>query len=493
MTAIQLEPGLHSFLAAAREAVPDVYLVGGGVRDLLRGTRPADLDFVTATDCRRAAHALASALQGHAFPLDEERGYYRILLIGHPSVEGVDLSQRAGDVESDLRRRDFTINAIAAPVEPDGSLGALVDPCGGLADLKAKRLRMVSEQALQDDPLRLLRAARLAAELDFSLDAATADAISRNAPLIEFAAEERQRDEFVRLLATPRAAAGIRLLDSLGLLAALLPELEPARGVEQPGRHHYWDVFDHSVETLAALDTMLSTTETDRPWLRDGFEAGLAWYPLQSYLGESLGSASRLVLLKLAGLLHDVAKPETKSVGPDGSIHFLGHPELGAGKATRICERLRFGNRETRFVSLLVEEHLRPTQLAARGEPPSARALYRFYRDLEDAAPACLILMLADGAAAAGPRLTQQRWRAHVAYVIHILESEQAQLEAAKGPRLITGHDLMSELGLEPGPRLGELLAAVEEAIGAGEIATREAALAYARRLVEQQDHGSSV
>jgi very-short-patch-repair endonuclease len=189
------------------------------------------------------------------------------------------------------------------------------------------------------------------------------------------------------------------------------------------------------------------------------------------------------VLLKLAGLLHDVAKPETKALDPTGRTRFLGHPELGAGKATRICERLRFGNKETRFVSLLVEEHLRPTQLANSG-PPSARALYRFFRDLGDAAPALLTLTLADGAAAAGPRLTRERWQRHVAFMAYVLEHGQSRLDAAsKQPRLITGNDLIEALGMAPGPELGRVLAAVQEAIGAGEVGTREEAIEYARGM----------
>ncbi len=191
------------------------------------------------------------------------------------------------------------------------------------------------------------------------------------------------------------------------------------------------------------------------------------------------------MLLKLAGLLHDVSKPETKAVQADGRIRFLGHPEQGAFKAQTICERLRFSNSEARFVSLLVEEHLRPTMLAQPGEPPSRRALYRFQRDLGEAMPACLILSLADAAAATGPRLQQERWQGHVAYCRYVLYEASRIDSPVQGQRkrLVDGNELMSELGMEPGPELGQVLSQLDEAQAVGEIETRAEAIEYARTL----------
>jgi len=434
---------------------------------------------------RRSAEEIATTLGGSAFPLDESRDQYRVVLVG--TVRSIDVSPLKTSILDDLRQRDFTVNAMATSLEANGSLAPLIDPCGGEADLESKLLRAVSEAALEADPLRLLRGVRIAVELDMEVEHATASAFRDRANLLAGTAAERQRDELTRILATSRAAAGIRLMDDLGVLSVVLPELMPAHGVEQPRQHHYWDVFDHSVEALAALDSMLSSDEMagdGKPALAGEFRASLAWYPLGPYLDEDAGGHSRRVLLKLAGLLHDVAKPETKSTDRNGRVRFLGHPDLGARKAASICGRLRFSSRETQFVSILVEEHLRPTQLAAPGQAPSARSLYRFFRDLGDAAPACLILVLADGAAAAGPRLTRERWRSHVAYVSYLLEHEQAHADAVKAPRLINGNDLIDELGLKPGPDLGRLLSDVDEAIGAGEVATREDALSYARGVV---------
>jgi poly(A) polymerase len=461
--------------------------VGGAVRDLLSGRAPADLDFVVPGDPKRAAEAIATELGGSPFAIDEDRRQYRVVLESGP-VHDIDVGSYGEDIEADLRRRDFTVDALAVLVAPDGSVGDVIDLLGGLDDLEARRLRMTSEQALREDPLRLLRAARLSTELGLDIEDGTAEVIRRLGPRLGESAPERQRDELVRILETPRAASGVRLLDSLGLLRELLPELEPARGVDQPEAHHYWDVFNHSVETLAALDEMLrfNGAPSERPWLAATFHDGLGWYPLEEYLDGKTGGHSRRALLKLAGLLHDVSKPETKTVESGGRVRFFGHPEKGAVKAESIGQRLRFGTRESHFIALLVEEHLRPTQLSNDGLP-SQRAVYRFFRDLGDAAPACLILSLADAAGATGPRLKPERWRGHVAYVSHVLQQGETQTQTiASRPRLVTGSDVMAGLGLEPGPVVGELMRAIEEAIAAEEVSSREEAIELAGRLLRE-------
>ena len=481
-----LTPDLRHLLATLHATVPDAHTVGGTPRDLLLGRAPADLDIVTREDPRTAGERLAQALDASLFALDADRGHYRLTLPDSALLREIDVSQ-AEDLSADLARRDFTIDAMAAPILPDGSLGDLIDTAGGLADLESRTLRMVSRQALSDDPLRLLRAVRLTVELDLEIEPETEETIRELAYLVSQTAGERQREELVRILATPRAAIGIRLLDALTLLQELMPEITAARGVDQPSEHHYWDVFDHSVEALAALDLMLSPATEPGRWLAPVFRDVLARFDFDAYLDGTVGGHSRRVLLKLAGLLHDVSKPETKSEQPDGRIRFLGHPVQGAAKAESICSRLRFGAKEKRFVSLLVEEHLRPTQLAQGDDLPSKRALYRFFRDLDDAAPACLFLSLADAAAARGPRLEKDRWAGHVAYVRWVLENGmQPESPAEKPQRLVDGATLMATLGLAPGPEVGRLLSAIDEAYAVGELSTLDEAIALARDLIAE-------
>ena len=481
------DPALRGLLSAVRSSLAgDVYVVGGFLRDLLARRPAPDLDLAVSIDAGDAAAAIARACGGHDFALDEDRCQFRVVLPPEAVLRCIDVSPLKGELGADLAARDFTIDAMAAALQPDGSLGPLIDPFSGRSDVEKGTVRLTSEGVLTDDPLRLLRGARIATELDFSLAPETAEAIARRRGLLNRAAAERRRDELCRILTAPRAARGLRLLDSLGLLEELVPEITAARGVVQP-KEHSWDVFDHSLETVAVLDSLLGQGAARDAWcgrLRRPFRQALDPHGLDEYFAASAGGQSRLALTKLAGLLHDVGKPETRRPDDTGRIRFFGHAELGGRTATAVCSRLRLGGRETRFVSLLVEEHLRPTQLS-QGGVPTNRAIFRFFRDLDEAALACLVLSLADAAAAVGPRLEARRWRGHVAYVEQILARREALAVQPAARRLISGREIMATLGIGPGPEVGRLLAAVDEAAGCGEISTPTEALSLARALHE--------
>ncbi|HEY7269404.1 MAG TPA: HD domain-containing protein [Dehalococcoidia bacterium] len=502
----ELEPTLQRI---AGLAPAPAWAVGGLVRDLLAGRSPADIDLAIDGPPRAFAEAIAAYVGGSPFPLDEERGAYRIalpsplpLMREGPGVGVIDVSPLRGPtIEADLAARDFTIDAMGAALSPAG-LGPLIDPTGGRDDLRRSRVRMTSASALDEDPLRLLRAVRLATELGFAIESTTAAAIRERAPRLLEAAGERQREEVVRLFASSDAARGLRLLDATGLLDVLFPESAAGRGVEQPGDYHYYDVLDHGIEAVAVLDGLLSGANEQRPSpregrhktrmapklpaMRDGFSRTLARFPLAAYFTEAVGGHSRLVLTKLATFLHDVSKPETRTTDASGRVRFLGHPEKGAAVARAVCRRLRFGNRETAFVLRLVEEHLRPAQLSQSGAP-TERAIFRFFRDAGEAAPAVLVLSLADAASAVGPRLTAARWQAQCNYVAYVLERGlgQALTEPFGGGKrhFVSGDTLIRELDLVPGPNVGRLLAAIDEAAAGGELTTREEAIDLARTL----------
>lgn len=514
--ASRLTADLRQHLAAIHAVATDAHLVGGAVRDLLDGREPHDLDVVTTADARVVAQKLAERLEANAFALDAERGAWRVVLDGEGAFGEIDVSTISESLDADLRRRDFTVDAMAAQIEADGTLGALLDPTGGQRDLEARRIRMVSREGLVDDALRMLRAVRLSVELGLTIERETADAIADLAPTLNQAAAERQRDELLRILETPRAAEGVRLMDELGLLHEMLPELDPSRDCDQPPSHHFYNVFNHLIETLSSLDVMLTAPdvpkharqaaksaswftslfardEAVRPsWFAPTFRRELRWNALDDYLDAEVGNTSRGALIKLSGLLHDVSKPETKTVEANGKTRFLGHPELGAVKASNICRRLRFGGKEIEFVSTLVEEHLRPFQLSNHAIP-SERAIFRFFRDAGEATPGVLILALADASAAVGPRLQPERWRNQIAYLSFVLDSGLSQREVVEvAPRLLTGNDLIRELHLEPGPSFGPLLAAVEEAHATGQIESREEALALVRQMASESNNGAS-
>lgn len=474
----RLEPLLTTLARAADDAGLDAYVVGGALRDVLLGREVRDLDIAIGADTLGWASRIAAELAGHYVLLDEQHAIARIVLDNGP-VRTIDVARLHGSLRADLRRRDFTIDAMAARVGGH----EVIDVCGGLRDLEARRIRMNAPRVFDDDPLRLLRAARVASELGFTVEAATALAVRERSSGVSVAAAERRRDEIARILALDSTYSALLLLDDLRLLETLLPELTHGRGVVQP-REHAYDVFEHGLRTVEALDLMLSRERpaTARAWMWDELWSAFGWRAreLREYFAEELsGVRTRAALLKLAGLLHDTGKPETRAPDDSGRVRFFGHAELGADISDGVLRRYRFSSREVRFVTALVAEHLRPVQLAAVGEVPTRRALFRFFRDLVEAAPSALFLSLADAAAARGPALTSAGWTAHVRYMNSMLVRSIEEDAIVHPPRLVDGHDIMSALGLPEGPIIGKLLAALEDAQGAGEVMDRAGALAF--------------
>ena len=471
----------------------EAYLVGGCVRDGLLGRPLADIDLAVAGDASSFAKGVARGLGGTFVPLGKRFGASRVVI---PQADGppltVDVSPLRGDIGSDLAARDFTIDAMAVALDRfDGRWRrvAVFDPCSGRRDLDAGTVRMVAERAFDDDPLRLIRAVRLAAQLGFAIGTATRGAIAGRAGLLSSVAPERVREELVRIFEAAGAADRLMDLERLGLLFVVLPELAASKGVGQP-KEHYWDVLTHQFESVAAAEALASDSPdsiTGREYLRFPASHRPAHRVLKGYFRERVGGLSRGGLLKIAALLHDVAKPATKSVQPDGRTRFFGHPELGAQMVEAALIRLRFSAREVKAVSAMVLHHLRPAQMS-NGESPTGRSIYRFFRDLGEVAIDTLILSLADHAAARGPALQADDWRAHVSVTDFVLEQRFIQAEPAGPRRLVSGDDLIEVFGLEPGPRIGALLRQIEEARAEGAVTTREQALALAGRALASLD-----
>lgn len=479
--------GLHAFF---QERGVDVYVVGGFLRDVLLGRDGDDVDLAVAGDPLELGPPLADALAGSYFPLSEERHVARIAV---PEIGvQIDLTRLRGGIDDDLRERDYTIDAMAAPLaEAAAGRAEIIDPTGGRADLDKRLVRVVAEEAFRSDPLRPLRGARLAVELDFTVEATTAGLIEEYSPRLLEVAPERRRDELMRVMATPRAGEGLRLLDDLNLLETLLPEVTATRGVEQPKEHH-WDVMGHLLATVANLDVLLAESEPeDEHWQGLWTELWTAldwWEDAREFLrGEVTPGRSRAAVLKLCGLLHDIAKPETKSFQEDGRMRFFGHAEVGAERATAILRRLHFSSQEVTLVSKMVKAHLRPVQMAQQGAP-TRRAVYRYFRDCGDGGGILtLFLSLADHLGTVGPNVNIAGWRDHVALVNYILAKRFQEEGVVSPPALLGGEDLMRELDLSPGPLVGRLLETLREAQAAGEVSTREEALALARSTLAEQ------
>lgn len=447
----------------------EAWVVGGALRDELLGRPVTDVDLAVAGDAEPAARALGEAIGGPAFRLSETFGAWRVLDRREGRV--FDISPLQGEsIEADLALRDFTVNAMARPLEG----GELIDPLGGRSDLGAGLLRVVGPGAYEADPLRPLRLARFAAELGMVPDDETARLTREAAPRVAEASPERTFAELRRLLLADGVLEGVALADRLGLLAAVLPEVAGLHDVDQSHFHHL-DVYDHTVEVLARQ------LELERR-LEELF--GELAEPLRAELAEPLADdLTRGQALRLGALLHDVGKPATRGIRADGRVTFIGHDAAGEQMVRGLCRRLRTSERLSRFLEGLTRHHL-VLGFLVHERPLSRRAVYHYLKRTSPVEVEVTLLTCAD-------RLATRGKNAEAAIAAHLELARQLMAEAlawrASGPPRppLRGDELARELGMERGPEVGRLLEELEEAAFAGEAGDRDQALELARRLRE--------
>jgi poly(A) polymerase len=458
-------------LEAAREALAGrrAWLVGGAVRDRLLGRATEDVDIALEGDPRTAARDIAKATRGAAFMLSGAFGAWRVVGPGHGwHLDLVPL--RGADIHADLAERDFTINAMAEPLAG----GELLDPQGGRADLQARRVRMVSEAALAADPLRTLRAVRLATELELDVESETRAAVAAHAADIARVAQERVFAELKRVVTAPQVRRGFELMDAVGLTEVVLPELTALRGVEQNEFHHA-DVLDHTLEVLDAVSALE----------HDGTGFGDQATTVVELLAEPLADElTRGGAMRFAALLHDAAKPQTRGVRPDGRVTFIGHDEEGAALARRVLKRMRAAQRTVDYVAALCRHHLRLGFLVHE-RPLDRRAVWRYLRATAPHSAEVTVFTVADRLATRG-RGADEAIAAHMELARELLAAALAERAAAPRPPLVRGDELARELGIAPGPQLGELLEQLEEDRYAGAVTTPEDAVNRARELLSR-------
>jgi len=454
-------------MGALAAAVQDpAWLVGGAVRDRALGRPTDDYDVVVQGDARALARSLARAIDAHAFALSEAFGVWRV--VGRERTWQIDILPLVGDsIEADLAGRDFTINAVAEPIGG----GAHVDPFGGLDDIRQRRLRMVSRRAFVEDPLRTLRLPRLACELDLSVDPDTVAAARAGASELAGVAPERIFAELKRIVSSDRAVDGLGLMDAVGATDIVLPELVQMRGVEQSPYHHL-DVHEH---TRAVLEAAIALTRDPGEWLGEHANA------VESFLAEPLANElTRGEALRFGALLHDVAKPATRRVSAEGRVTFVGHDAVGAEMAAGILARLRASERLREHVAALTRHHLRLGFLVHEA-PLGRRAVYRYLRDCEPVQVDVTLLSVADRLATRG-RGAEEAIARHLELARALLGDALAWRAGRPRPPL-RGDELARAVGMRPGRELGRILAELEEASFAGEITSREQAIARAREL----------
>jgi len=457
-----------------------VFLVGGALRDYYLNRRGTDFDFAVDQGSIALSRRLARRLHGVFVLLDREHGSARVVKKQDGVVWTFDLTNwRGRSIQKDLSLRDFTINALAMDIlGEDTDDSSMLEVKGSRRDLTAGVVRMVTPKIFKDDPLRLLRAFTLQATLGFKMDAKTRVQIKKDAHLISKAALERIREEIFKILASSRAQETLSSMDKIGLLPQVIPQITVMYGVKQGGYHHL-DVWRHSLEVVSQLEKLVEGPHAGHSQL---FAIG-PFERMKAYLHQPIGGGhTRLALLKMAAILHDIGKPETRR--QEGRrMTFHTHEHAGERITRQVAKQLKLSVKERFFLEDAVRMHLRPGYLS-NFKRPSEKAIFRYLRDTKDEAGALAILSLADQAATRGPLTTEARSKHH-AEICHMLIERYFELKDQKPKqRMLTGHDLIKVLKLKPSELFGKILVQVEEAAALGKIKTKEDALALARKSI---------
>jgi len=443
------------------------YIIGGSIRDLLLDRIPTDYDIAVKGNPKKFAEKMAKNISGRLFKMGKP-GQMIIRVVSNDNIFDI-TSLNGSFIEDDLKKRDFTINAMAY----DLSSGEIIDCLGGLWDLADKKVRMVSADVFKKDPIRLIRAYRIGACLDFEIELQTASIIKANAKLIQNSAGERIREEIFKMLGTSKSYHYLSQMADAGLLTAIFPDLDRLKGCFQ-NSHHLYDVFEHTMKAYYHLETILNDPDEILPD---------TCIQIRQYLDEE-----KTMLLKYAILLHDLGKPWAKTIDNRGKIHFYGHSRQSADLAQKISQKLRLSNREKRFVDFIIRNHLNPLFLftAMQKKTLTHKGVTRFFKKCGDNTPALLLHTIADIMAKRDkPNQINKVFIGFVKEMIHnFFYSFKPKI---KEPPLITGRDLIHEFGLIPSPEFKTILNLVQEEKLTNKIKSRSEALAWVRDYLDSK------
>ena len=451
-----------------------VWLVGGFIRDLLNDKKECfDIDLTLSFNPFKAAREYAQTTSSGLVILDEERHIIRVVrTLENGKSYTFDLSEfRSDDINGDLKARDFTFNAIAAPLFGTNlnliktNKLELFDPLSGVDSLKNKIIKPCSQFLFQDDPLRIMRAFRFGALFDSTLSDEILELIDKSKDAIKSISGERIRDELFKIFTVNKSYKWINNIDKSGIFKIILPELDICHGVTQNEWHHL-DVFDHSLLSLEKLETALKIP-APYPW----------WNEFLDYLSETISSSrTYLQLLKFGCLLHDIGKVPCKEINKDtGKITFHRHEVEGTKIIKTVCERLRLSSKELSYLQNLIKNHMRPGIILQQGI--SDKRLYRFYNECNRDGVGICMMCLADRFSALGENVEEQYLNTFAAGIYQIMDAFYQQSRITKIKPLLNGNEIMEKFNLKPGPIIKRLLDLLEEAQFSNEITNKEEAI----------------
>lgn len=449
------------------DLLPDgakIFLVGGFLRDTILNRQSFDRDYVIQDACASdLAKAIAERLSGHFVLLDEQRDIARVVM--PDKMNYLDFAKCSGqNIFEDINNRDFSINALAYDLKKM----TLIDTQNSCRDLAEKKIRTLSEKNILDDPLRILRAYRFKAQLDFEIEPATDKIIWAHSKLLDNVAKERVQTELIKLFEGEQTAKTLIEMTQNGLLFELIEEMKEQVDIPPNLHHHLW-LIDHSLETVNRFEQHINCQPS---WIIE-------------HLNQPFGQAKRYAYLKLACLLHDLGKPQTWQIDPETQRHrFIKHDEIGAEMAKPILKKFKFSKNQIAYVQKLIKYHIYPSQIIKSSEDATEKAVNRMFRKLEDETVDIILLAQADRMSARGEEITDEIVNSNLKGLGELLEKYREFKESKKPlPKLLSGNEIMELFAIKPGPELGEIINKLKESQLDGEITTRDDAINFIKTL----------
>jgi poly(A) polymerase len=465
---LQQSPHLRRVLAFAEQSGLKLHAVGGTLRDICLGRPVQDVDLVSPGDVMSFARAFANHLGAAFVPLDVTRGEARVVYRKRHVLDFAHL--KGDDIIEDLHRRDFTINALACPLEVllTQAEPEFIDPSRGWQDIQERVIRVVSDQSFREDPVRLLRAFRLASTLEFTIDTATLTCVEPMASRLSEAAAERIQSELLQLFAAPRSSPHVVTMARLGLLDMLFPELAATRGTSRQSDNRL-DLYEHAGLTYRAVEDLINTP-------------GAYLHAIQDTVVAYLQSEERRALIKWAALLHAIGNARSSREVAPGCLASPHLTERSALQWEQVGRRLKLSRLRIDYIKTLIAHYHRPFELAlleAQGRL-IPRVAYGWCKELGEDMLGVFILAIGHAQANAQGDTPVYGSLALDQSVVHVWNLYRHRiLPVLQAPRLVTGNDLQEIFHLPPGPRFKTLLDALEVAQIEGQIHSRAEALQW--------------
>ena len=438
------------------------YLVGGSVRDALMGKSFVDRD-IAIIGAEGFAHKLAEQFNATFIVLDPEYKIYRLVL--EDKINYLDISEIQGgvNIEEDLSRRDFAMNAIAINL----SNGEIIDPYKGQEDIENKVIRHIKDSNFEEDPLRILRAFRFASTTGFELSEETKNCINRYKHLLFNPAKERINYELMKLFGGNKCSKTLLIMDEFGILEELFPYVKEMKKVP-PNTHHHLDLFHHVVETVRNIEELyLYATKEEKEHL-DSVD---------------FGGFPRINHLKLAGFLHDIGKFSTWTIEETGRHRFIKHDDVGAKMCVPYLREMKFSKKQIEYISTMIKNHIYPSNVIDAPDL-NEKVKMRYLRKMGANVIDNIILAKADRLSARGEAITEEIVKANLNGLDSLLNFYFEKRVTLKPlPKLLDGVEIMEIKGIKQSPELGKIINALKEAQLNGDVNTKDEAIEFVKGL----------